>query len=616
MSSIGLDTAWEHARDRINADAERVLTSVSRRGWLGRAVDAFAGRFAPQWMAGRMLERQQVAMAAYHAGEINRLTADWTPEAVSGDQAVLEDGGVLNTRARNAARNSWAIKGINDSYRRDVGCPQPLACAYDPDKPRRDGKLRQFNQEVDWWWRTYWSDPSLCDLRGVQAGNDLIGLMVNDWVNVGNGLLIRSYVPRRDAPGLVLQSVEVEQLATDLYQHAGSGRRIKGGVEVDAYARPVAFHYYDKAHPYEDWRGDPVRIDASRVCHLTKPDRVRQALGPSQLSAVLLDDRELQGYLQAEARSKRLEACIAWQMLRDGDASGRAMKNDQIGMGGATAGADDKLTDAMGRPVRAIEPGMVLNNPKGVKLELMNPNRPGGTFDMYTRRREFQIAAGANRSRSSVTREYTSSYTAERRGLIEDRKVARMVQFDLLIPQVLLAIRQDFITSLLVQPGLLSSKAMAEALPLLGDMRRRRHLFETQWMPPEEEPIDEAKTAAARKINSGEFFEDRGSMLARQGRDWRSTFDDIAEQRDAADELGLPLPEFSGASSASPSAPRPRGQSNAPDGTSDNTDNRGRGSDGDDEAFGSWPDEPERFRSRRQDSLAEAVVREAVTRAD
>ena len=103
---------------------------------------------------------------------------------------------------------------------------------------------------------------------------------------------------------------------------------------------------------------------------------------------------------------------------------------------------------------------------------------------------------------------------------------------------------------------------------ILRDPDWREALYETEWMPPRREPIDPSKQAAAQKIRLEQRLTNRGRELNEEGRDWHDNFDDIAEQRDYAEEKGIALPEdSSGGPGVDSSEPRPRGESRSPDGT-------------------------------------------------
>ncbi len=559
----------------LRESAARDWAAAGQPGVVARGIDWLAGVVSPGWQQDRLSTRHSMAAAAYDAAEISRLTRDWMTDTLSGDQQVLPEMHGLNARARHGYDNSWAIRGVTESFRRDIGCPLPRLVACDPDAARRDGKLAALNREVNFLFDEWSADPDLCDLAGRLPLPEQVGLMVAEWVQVGQGFWVEGVLPagrRAEAmPALTLQQLEVEQLASDILFDSPGKNEIKNGLECDEFGRVVAYWFYLGDHPLESANFQPTRVPAARVKHFMRPTRVRQALAPSRLTPVLVADRELQSYLKSEARSKRLEACIAWQMVRDKGATTAG-----VGQVGLPATGAAGLRDSTGRPVNAMQSGVVLDNAPGTELKLMDPSRPGNTFDMYVKRMETQIAAGADRSRSTVAREFMASYTAENRGLIEDRKTNHALQ-DLLVSQALRGVHRTFVSMCLTTPGVLSDEAMAEARTLLGNARRRRYLFKTLWQRPEEEPLDQAKTAAANKINIDYRLGSRSEITGRRRRTVEDVFDDIGDERKLAEKQGFKLPEDA-AIKTSAKEPRPRGASNAPDGAGE------RGSDGDTEA--------------------------------
>jgi len=593
------------------------MAALSSPGLMTRALDSVAGAISPKWLGSRLGARADLCMAAFEAAEMNRMTADWIADTLSGDQEILPELSTINARSRQGHRDSWAIRGICSSYRRDLGCPLPRLCARDPRKPRREGKLKHLNGEINFLWDEWSMDPGLCDLAGMLPLFEQIGLIVEEFVQVGNGFLVESFSPRRveGMVPLMLQRLEVEQLASDIWFTATGKNEIKNGIEVDEFGRSVAYWFYLGAHPLEDPASQPTRVEAWRVRHFMRPSRVRQALAPSQLSAVLLDDRELQGYLKSEARSKRLEACVAYQLIRDKGSKSGGLTGSKLGLGAGNTGREE-VTDGAGRPVRQMQSGTILNNPAGTRLELMNPMRPGAQFDMYVKRKEAHIAAGADRSRSAVAREFTASYTAENRGMIEDGKVNRPLQ-DLLVAQALRGIHRSFVRLAILTPGVLSDEAVAEARELMRDARLRRYLYATDWQRPEEEPLDKAKDAAANKIAIDYRWNSRERILARRRTTVGEVFSEIGDEIVEADKNGFELPENQGVKTDA-SEPRPRGSSRAPDGAGDENN----GTDTDEEARQAEPMRAEAHTSnqlgrsaslRETDALAAGIVREAVS---
>jgi lambda family phage portal protein len=557
----------------IEARATRAVESLAKPGLMTRLVDRAIGLVSPSALAHREADRFDAAMSIHKAAAMNRLTADWYAETVSGDQATLDDMATINARARQGRRDNWAITSICSSYRRDIGYMTPRSAAFDP---RTGEKLVDLNRRLDWLWRRWSSRAAFCDFHRQNTLAEACGLMTEEWVQVGSSFMVMS-VERRGGPvDLVFELLEVEQLASDLYEHQANGNRIKNGVEVTKRGEPVAMWFYRNEHPLEDAVRDVARVPIDQVLVFTRSVRVREVLPASRLAPVLVDARSLDTYLTYEDRAKQIEACISLQAVKDQSAKGPAGRG--LGMqSGVTSGtADASVRDARGRKVTTMQSGIIYDNPPGVKLEALNTTRGGSPFETYTGVRERHIAAGADRSPSSLTRRYLASYTAERRGEVEDAKVNEPLQ-QLQVDAVLRPLREMFVRLAIMQ-GKVDGLVPRE---MLRDPDLTAALYEAEWMPPRVRPLDPAKDAASKKIRLDMKLDNHGRILNEEGRDWRDNFDDIEEQREYAAERGIDL---AAAAKVNPSEPRPRGASNAPDGTADDdgggdddTEGEGRG---------------------------------------
>lgn len=560
----------------MESRAMAAMQAAAQPGLVSRALDGLVSMVSPRWGTARQLSRMESAMAVYQAAEVNRMTADWLAQTVTGDQAVLGDLHTMNARARQSRRDDWSVASICDSFRRDVGYLTPRAAAFDPSKPTWP-KLVAFNKRLDWKWRRWSRSKMLCDLAKRQTVAEMCGTLVEERVQVGNGFIVPGFQERGGPVPLVLELFEVEQLAHDLFQ-SPEGREIRGGVEIDEHGAPVNYWFYRGEHPLESASSRAVAVPVDRVLHFGRPTRVRETLAATPLSPVLMDARSLKQYLTYEDRAKQIEACVALQLTRDTNAKRNA---GAIGMGAKKPGEAETLTDGAGRPIRQMQSGTIYDCPPGTKLETLNTARPGGQFQAYTDKRLGAIAAGAGRSRSSVSREYTSSYTAERRGEVEDHKGNRL-DHELLRDTVLQPIRELFINMAIVTGAL-----EVPDPSFLTDPEKRAALYETEWMPPRREPLDPSRDAAAKKLRLDYKLDNRGTILNEENRDWRDNFDDIEEQSAYAEERGIVLPEAGGAGPTSPNESRPRGKSNAPDGTADDADDKGGDTEeGDDESRG------------------------------
>lgn len=578
--------------------AEPKAARVTALPWLGgiaRVLDGAIASVFPGWGEKRLAARKAMAVSAFQAAQVDRLHRD-LPVNYTADQAVLDSMDNLNARARQARRDDWAAVSIVEGFATDV-----VGTGITPRAAARDARggepLAAFNRQLDRAWRRWSRDPGRCDARRSLTLTQLMDLAVQEERTVGGALLTTEVGDGPRGPELRVQLYEIEQLASDLLEHPSNGNEIRAGVEIDAQGGPVAYWLYDEGTPADNIDATPTRIEAERVHHFKLPTRVRETLSPSKLSPVLRMMGELKNYDDYERTAKLIEACIGAQVVSsDKSASG----GGQIGFSNVKS-ADD-LTDSRGNAVNRLEAGAIYQPPAGKELKLLNPSRPGPQYDGYMDKQLTMIAAGAGRGFSAMTRRYQSSYTAERRGLLADRAVARKLR-EVLIWQVLSPIRSEW-----VMLEIMTGRATVPSGIDVADAGQLEELLECDWQPPAEEPIDEARDAASKKIRLDYHLDNRGNMLNREGRDWREQFDDEAEQRDYAAEREIGLPEFAaGGPSVDPSEPRPRGTQRSPDGTSgdtgDEADNDGESGG---EARGGW----------RDSGLAERIVSAACAGGD
>lgn len=556
------------AADRLATQAQAAADRAGQPSRWSVALDRVAEAVSPRWHARRQQARLQhmetMVSAVFRAAEVSRLTADLGDLPLSGDQAALPELGRITDRVRDAYRNNWAIRSLVSAASRDtVGKGITVRFAA---RDVNGERLAAFNRKLDYDFR-YWSErPELCDHGGAIPLHEILGLAVRDWKQTGSAFILLTYRPREEANGLQLQGLEIEQLATELSQNPDNGHEIRHGCEVDRHGVIQAYWFYTAEHPMEGVfhgrGGKPQRIERHRIIHLKRPDRVRETLPASALTPSLPLSTEQDRYVRSEGRSKSIESCISAQLIEDA-ASAPVGESHPLGMRGAET--SEKITDSRGNELTQLESGLIFKPGRGRRLELMNPQRPGGQYAAYMDQQNQMIAAGADCGVSKLTRKYTSSYTAERRSLIEDGKTVDTDQ-ELIKCVALRAIVERFtayqIVEGRVQPG------THYPLGQLRDPESRRYLMECEMQPPPVQDIDPARAAARRKIDLDYKVDNRGRILNEDGLAWRENFDDIAEQAAYAQELGITLPEAGADAKVSAREPRPRGQANSPNGAS------------------------------------------------
>ena len=559
------------AAEILRSEAERMLAMAEQPGPLAQAVDRLVGFVSPT----RAWRRSQDRMAiAFHAAEVNRLTADYMPDEQTADQALLEDMALLVARCRESRINDGPIRGICNGYVRDVvgaGITARSAARGADGKP-----LVEWNRALDDLWLAWATTTEFCDYLGERSLRQFNAFQVDECVQTGNGMLVERYERRPGTVGLSLQAIEYEQLDREKTRHGRN--EVREGVEIDRVGRVVAYHVYQDGHRLEEIGAKSTRVLRGQVHHLRANLRGRETLSPPLLAASVMLSRDLTMFVRDNERRNRLAACVFAQVIRKPGTPGGG--KPVTGMGAAV---QENVTDARGRTVNQMPSGTLLNPPAGHEIKVENTNLQGSEMSAYVDHAITMIAAAANRSGSSVTRKYSSSYTAERRSLIEDQKVTEPMQLDL-IETTLQPIKAKFVRFALLERRL----ELPEGFGV--DEESLEALARTAWSPPEVKEIDPAKQAAADKIDIETKKKSRAEINQRRNRTTREVFDEIAEDQELAEERDIVLPERNGGAKTDAHEPRPRGASRSPDGVEDDN----RGSDDDAEA------------------LVGAIVREAV----
>jgi lambda family phage portal protein len=567
--------------------------SQPRGARIGRAIDRALAVVAPGLARRRMENRVRFHFAGVHeamaytyaAAEKSRLTTDWPAKSVSADAAYMPDARTVMARARAAVRDDWIATSGVSAYRRHVvgtGISVRAAARDAAGKP-----LKEFNDAVDAWWDRWGRSPAACDAEGRKTEVELQGLAVQEWATVGEALAVLSYQAQPDNVGLMVQCFEPEQLAWDLTRHPETNNDIRGGVEVDAAGRAVAYHvcmdgYVTDLHRYRRSSSLYERIPASRVLQLMRQDRPRQTHGLSRLSTVLNRLRHLAMYDEWEVVAKRMEACI-----------GISRKPDPADGAGLPALMPPTAADAKDsrlNPQLRFEPGMVLP----YEVSLINPQRPGANYDPFMTRQIGEAAAGMDLDYPTVSRDFSkATYGGQRQGVLERDKVTDPVQL-LLVDQWIRPIHDLFVMLLL------SENRVAAPKGFWTDAAVRAACMELDWQPPAKPWIDPAREMAAAKIAVDYRFITRG-ILARQSQEnAKQLLATTAEELDEAERLRVPLPDGRPgnrtAAPVSPNEPRP-----VRDDTATDDEEEAPGTPGDDEK-----------RRRSTDALALALVSERI----
>jgi len=374
-------------------------------GWdLGRAASALDRTLSiafPRWALKRMQAR--AALKAYEATESTRTRRRIARDNRSGDEVVRSGGTSLRAQARHLERNHDVARGALTTLVQNIVGPQGVGIEPQPrtwDGEIHDGLAKQM-LEV---WRDWTRRPEVTwqhDWPQTQR------LMCRSWIRDGEALgqLLEGQVPflehGTDLP-LSLELIEADLLPLD---HNDPARRIRQGIEHNAWRRPLAYHLY-KTHPGDlytsaGWR-DLKRVSAERILHLKLVDRIHQFRGVSQFASVLMRLDDIKEYEDAERVAAKVAASMAAAIVK-----------------GTPDLYDPQQASSEQRDLH-FTAGMIFDDLlPGETVESIDAKRPNPQVENFRSGQLRAAAAGVDVSYSSLARNYDGTYSSRRQELVE-----------------------------------------------------------------------------------------------------------------------------------------------------------------------------------------------------
>jgi lambda family phage portal protein len=487
-------------------------------------------------------------LATYDGAKKDRRDRDWKGVSKSADAAIIPDLPTINGRARAAVNDTAYGKSITRSEERNI-----VGRGITPSSSARfgNGNLRlAFNEQANALFMEWANNPKMCDVEGVKTLWDFQRMAVTERKTVG-GFMVMIHETGENGPDQVplrLQAIEVEQLDMTLTRERSTNNQVRGGIEVDGFNRPVAYHIYE--HTPEDYLPFSLtgsrksrRIPAERIIHWYKQSRAGQTRGVTEFHAVLRKLRNLDEFEELEIWNARMESCAAMGIERPAPADG----GESIGAGLIPGGTDDEQ-DSDGNREVVWEPGMVFEGLPGEEIKFYKPNRPGGNFVPFVEAVAQAIGAGVGTSFEQVTRNFhRGNFSSQRQTLLEDRREWLPVIEDMIL-KILKPVRDIFVR-LAVLNGLIDAPGADRFF------QNRRLLCACDWQGDGWEWVDPAKQAAAAKIMLDMRLDTRDRILNERGRDLRDTARQIADEREMFGDLGITLPEDKEPSARNPVNP-------------------------------------------------------------
>jgi lambda family phage portal protein len=461
-------------------------------------LDRAIGYVAPRVALKRVRARAALDASRVYAGAaLGRHTDGWRAGSTSADQEIEAAGPRLRDRHRDLVRNNpHAASAVSSWVTNLVG---------EGITPRCQDKrvLDLFNA----WAKRCDADGQL-DFYGLQV------LAVRQMVEAGEVLVRRRRRRKEDGLPVPLQLQVLESDHLDSLKTAtlASGNRVTLGVETDAIGRRVAYWLFPE-HP-GSLAPSPVSrtvtstpIAAVDVIHLYEGQR-KQTRGVAWGAAVIRKLRDLDDYDFAEGIRKKTESAYVGALLVEDD-------NDD--------GIAPRFTDVNGKAVEQLEPGLLLLARGGKDLKFNAPAAVSGYAEYYTVSLR-TIAAGYRLPYELVSGDLSRvNYSSIRAGMLEFRRLVRMMQWQLVIPTFCQRV-WDWFCETAFLAGLIESPDVP-----------------VEWDTPRFEWVDPLKDVQADIAAVRAGIRSMPEVIAERGRNPDDVIAEAAEFNAKADAAGLVL---------------------------------------------------------------------------
>jgi lambda family phage portal protein len=451
---------------------------------------------------------------AYIGAAQNRLNMDWNASLESPDQEAWRDLLALRGRSRDLAKNNAYAARYLDLLAINVIGPHGVAL---------QARVRNAADEIDpvinstiekaWdrWGRSAtidgrlsWSAVQRLLIRTVAQDGEAFVRLISS-ADVGNDF------------NFALQLIDADLL--DVVYTRTAGRNINAivqGVEVDAFNRPVAYHFFS-GYPGvgSGVNIKRIRVPASEIIPLYQMHRGNSTRGVPWLAASMSHMKLLGELMAAELVNQKTSAS--------------KMGFIKTGAENADAYAEDSVTLLGQGEFMEAQPGQITRLDPGDEFVAWNPDHPSTAFDAFTKMVLRGIAAGLNVSYSALSHDYsTENFSSARLAHQEQVAYYRTLQ-------------QWMIQQLheRVFAAWLAASLESGALPLSN--KNPAAYSDIAWKPRGFDYYDPTKEVNAIQTKLALGLTSRTIEVAKEGKDVASIFADIDRENQLAKEYNIDI---------------------------------------------------------------------------
>jgi lambda family phage portal protein len=453
----------------------------------------------------------------FKGAEYSRLWSDWVASPISADTEIFQDFLRLKARAREMRRNHPILRKYLKLLANNVIGPNGFKLR--GRVRNNDGKLNdQINKKIQAAWFKWCKDPFVDGAFTLNGGQRFL---LQNAATDGEILVRKIRNFKGNAFRFALQIIDPDLLDHQFMRAVGYGgeNEIRLGVEIDIWGRPVAYWFWDR-HPQDNINTSGrkrIRVPADQIIHYYRPDRARQSRGVTWFNSIMMPAKMLDGYVEAEVVAARIGSSKMGFLQQENAADSEPPP---------TAEGDN--------PKAKIEieasPGSFEELPPGYTFKEWNPEHPAGAFGGFLKAMGRWIAAGLGVGYNTLTDDLEGvNYSSIRTAMLVERDEWRGLQSEWI---------DKFLYPLFCE--WLEYATLSGEL-VIADGRPLEAFHEVSFVPRGWQWVDPLKdvNASIAEIDNG--LNSRARVCAEQGDDFEEIAQELAEEQDIIDELGLVL---------------------------------------------------------------------------
>ena len=211
--------------------------------------------------------------------------------------------------------------------------------------------------------------------------------------------------------GMAVQILDPILLDVDLNRRniQNTENQIIMGVEINRYARPIAYWFRQDNYSTYGYMDKHIRIPAEHIIHIMTDDFPNQVRGIPKMSTSLSGLNNLAAYSEAEIIAARVSASKMGYYKSNDDAEADYQASD-----------DEKRTVELSTE---LEPGTLEKLPAGWDMGFFDPKHPNGNHKDFTKVQLREIANGLDVAYNSLGNDLEGvNFSSIRQGVLEERE--------------------------------------------------------------------------------------------------------------------------------------------------------------------------------------------------